>query len=93
MVIVVFSVICIAAVLFLLRFLVAIESETQSARRRQTELVKLSVYRPQPFRQAGDPGPGLMLVHSRTSRQDSTLRPLFIDQSISRERNSQYRGA
>ena len=94
MVVVIFSVICTAAVLFLLRFLFALESETRSARRRHFELVKLSVYSPR-FRQAGDlgPGPGPMLVHSNTSRQDARLRPAFTVGPVARERSSQYKKA
>jgi hypothetical protein len=92
MVVVIFSVICTAAVLFLLRFLFAIESETRSARGRQSELVKLSVYSPQ-FRQAGDPGLGPMLIHSNTSRQDARLRPAFTVGPVAREGSSQYKKA
>jgi hypothetical protein len=93
MVVVIFTVICTAAVLFLLRFLFAIESEIRSARIRQSAMVKLSVYRLQPFRQVGETGPEPMLVYSNTSRQDATLRPAFTVGPVACERSSQYKKA
>jgi hypothetical protein len=92
MVVVIFSVICTAAVLFLLRFLFAIESETRSSRIRQSEKVKPAGYTPQ-FRQAGDPSPGPMLVHSNTSLKYASLRPAFTVGPVARERSSQYKKA
>ncbi len=93
MVVATFSTICIAAVLFLLRFLFALESETRSARTRQSEVAEVYANRTRPGSQARNAAPALMLVHSNTSRQAATSRSIFTAGSIPRERNSQFRGA
>lgn len=88
-----FSVISTAAVLFLFRFLFAIESETRSARKRQSEMIKVPVYRSQTVGRAVGSAPALMLVHSNTWRQGATLRPAFMSGPVQRESNSQYKKA
>lgn len=53
--------ICSLAVLFLLRFLFALESESRSARMRQSEMI--SVYRGQSGSEVSYSAPVPMLVH------------------------------
>jgi hypothetical protein len=60
---------------------------------RQSEMVKRSVHHSEPFRQAAKPLPGPQLVHSNTSRQNTTLRPAFTVGPNTREGSSQYRKA
>ena len=93
MVVVVFGVICSAAVLFLLRFLFALESEARSTRKRHFEMVKLSVYRARPISQTDGSAPALMLIHSNVSRQAATSRTRFVDRFAPPERHSHYMGA
>jgi hypothetical protein len=93
MVVATFSVICTAAVLFLLRFLLALESETRSARKRPSEMIKIPVYRSQTAGRAVGTAPALMLVHSNMWRLGATLRPAFMSGSTPSERNSQYKKA
>jgi hypothetical protein len=91
MVLATFTTICGAAVLFLLRFLFALESESRSARMRQSENV--SAYRTHSGSQVSDSAPVLMLVHYKSPRQVAAVRPTFMGASVSRERNSQLKGA
>jgi hypothetical protein len=93
MVVATFSVICTAAVLFLLRFLFALESETRTAQGRKFEMIKIPVYRSQTAGRAVGAAPVLMLVHSNTWRQGATLRPAFMSGSVPCESNSQYKKA
>jgi len=90
-----FSVICSAAVLFLLRFLFALESETRSAQVRKFEMIRVPAYRSRAVGETVGSAPALTLVHSdaSVSRRGATLRPVFMSGSVSRESNSQYKGA
>jgi len=87
--------ICFAAVLFLLRFLFAIDSEISSERKRSKEKVDhVTAYQvPSGVRVYGT-APALNLVYSRSWRQEVGVRPhsklISID---ARERNSRLKEA
>jgi hypothetical protein len=88
----IFMSICVGAVLFLLRFLFALEAETRTAR-PHSALRGNGTSRTQPYTQVRDLPPGLALVYSHVSRQAGVGRPMFARASDPRERNSQYKGA
>ena len=86
-----FFTICSVAVLFLLRFLFALESETRSARTRPAAaVVRVSANRFQPVSQRYDSAPVLTVVHSNASRQGVAARPISPD---ARVKNSEYKEA
>ena len=93
MVMATFSVICAVAVLFLLRFLFALESETRTAPGRSPQMIKVSSFRAQSLSRAVGSAPALTLVHSDTSRRGATLRSAFMGEAVPRARNSQYKRA
>jgi hypothetical protein len=87
----IFMSICVGAVLFLLRFLFALEAETRTAR-PHSALRGNGTSRTQPYTQVRDLPPGLALVYSHVSRQAGVGRPMFARASDLRE-HSQYKGA
>jgi hypothetical protein len=93
MVLATFISICIAAVLFLLRFLFAVESECRAARRVSTaRLHSLSTYRIPSGGGAYALAPALALVHSNTGQAFRGY-PVFQDALVAREEKSQYKQA
>jgi hypothetical protein len=90
----IFISICIAAVLFLLRFLYAIEAESMIAQAHsETRIGRPSIYPSEPQGMAHDSFAGLRLVRSNTSRPLVGEQSVFTSASVPRERNSHYKGA
>ena len=70
MVLATFITICMAAVLFLIRFLFALESESRATRTRLgANAEPIVVYRGQGTGQIRESAPALILVYSNSSRQ------------------------
>jgi hypothetical protein len=80
-----------AAVLFLLRFLFALDSEISSERKRsKTRVDHITAYRTPSGILVYGTAPALTLAHSNSWRPDVRVRPISTD---SRERNSQLKEA
>jgi hypothetical protein len=90
-----FMAICIVAVLFLLQFLLALDSESKLARNHSTVRVEpISSYRSQQGWQVRDSTPVLTLVHSGSSGQIVYPRPAYSDAFVAREKkNTQFKEA
>lgn len=93
MVLATFISICVVAVLFLLRFLIALEAEMRAERRRSTaRLDCISTYRFSPGAGAYASEPVLTLIHSNAELARSAP-PAFQNASLHRDRGSQLKEA
>jgi hypothetical protein len=75
----IFLTICSVAVLYLLGFLIMLDSEVKATRKRRTARVeRISTSRLQPGSQVNS-APVLTLVHLNSSRQAAAVRPISLD--------------
>jgi hypothetical protein len=94
----IFITICIASVLFLLRFLFALQAESKNARAHSAVVIThLAAHRAQTAKQVRDSAPVLTLVHSDVSRLNLSRKvagggAVYTKASVARERNSQFKG-
>jgi hypothetical protein len=90
----IFVSLCIASVLFLLRFLFALHAESKLARAHPAAMASRGpAYGVQARRRVRDSAPVLTMVRSDSLRQAVGARPVITDAPVARERKSQFKGA